>query len=127
MTKGTYWLTGPGDTYVFVEGAARRDELAGHGWTETTAPLELDRVWLHHPDTGGWAKFPAAGVDAALAKGWQHDIPPTRPTEQGAEIVLPDPAPIEQSTPEPVLLEPVQTPPPADKPKNEKEKEGPRA
>ena len=132
MTKSLYWLSGPGETYVQVEGATRRDELAGHGWEPADTPPELGRVWLRHNTTGAFAKFTAAGVDSALALGWEFAVPPTRPADLGHEVVLPSPVPANAHTgPSPDIEEnpaqPAQTeaPPPAVK-KTDSKKENDR-
>lgn len=121
----TYWLAGPDDTRVQVEGAARRDELAAGGWSETTEPSPADRVWLQHADTKAFALFGAGSLVTWEARGWQHAVPPTLQTDTGPVVVLPEPA-AEQPVSE-VTETPAVTTSPAEKPKTESKKETDRA
>ncbi|MFC3988725.1 hypothetical protein [Actinoplanes siamensis] len=119
----TYWLIGPDNTYAQVEGAARRDELASHGWTATDEPSGSDRVWMQHDVTGAISLLPAAALEPWQAKGWQHVAPPTTKTEQGYLVVLPEPG--EQSPPAAATETPAVATSPADeKPSAKEQKSG---
>lgn len=117
MTLGTYWLSGPEGTFVRVEGAARRDELAADGWTESTVPAPRDQVWVQHDVTGAFATVVAEGLESWGFNGWAPAVPPTAPADLGHQVVLPDPQPAPVTlTPEPETTEAAEVPP-ADKPR----------
>jgi hypothetical protein len=117
MTLGTYWLSGPDETFVHVEGAARRDELAADGWNESAAPGARDQVWVQHNKTQAFAKVPFEGVESWGALGWEPGVPPTRRADLGHQIALPDPQPAPVTlTPESETSEAADVPP-ADKPR----------
>lgn len=71
-----------------------------------TAPMSHgdERVWLTHPETGGWFHAPAGAVDAWTELGWQvAEEPPPEPNPVLAEYVPPhlaaDPEPEPESKP----------------------------
>jgi len=121
--KNTYWLIGPDNTFVQVEGAARRDQITSDGWTETTEPTGADEVWMRHEVTGVYSLMRAGALDAWQGRGWQYAVPPTRRTEQGVIVALPESVQQPQSA---VADTPDVTTPQAEEPPASDEKEKPR-
>ena len=125
--KNTYWLIGPGNTFVQVEGADARDSLAVHGWTATDEPDSAATVWLRHNVTWALSALPYGALESWQARGWEFVVPHTEPGDQGPVVALP-------ARPAEMVSEPAETPaagaevttPPAAKPGSDKDKESSR-
>ena len=103
--KHKFWLRGPEDVFVQVEGAEERDRLAGDpAWTEADPPGPRDLVWLKHDVTGAVVAFRAETLDGWHALGWEFVVPPTARADYGHQV-LPVPDRAAELEPEP-LAEP---------------------
>lgn len=101
-----HWIVDPNSgAKALVDTAAERDCWTEvYGWSTTTEPSGDERVWVHHPDTGGRAVLPAAAIGGYWsALGWAPSAPP-EPVDTTKDPALvdqtPQPAPAATTTKE---------------------------